>query len=299
MAFIRTKAQGGRRYAYLVESVWRPDLGSPRQRVILYLGPEDEVRPEDVPEEHRGDMAVARWLEARAAPKAGLDEAKAQLRLRSALLAADRRAAEEVAREASGRLGLVGFLDRVARPMLVQLGEDWHAGRVTVADEHIATRGVSDIVRRLRDEAKAASARRRGDRARVLLANPEGEEHSLALELLECSLLAAGHHVVVCPGGAPRRDLARRARETGADLVLLSATLAASAPEALRAAHDVLAAHPAALVALGGQAWDGAGASAPEGADARIRVLPHARLEAVDALVAEALARRAPAGEAR
>lgn len=294
MAFIRVKTRGGRRYAYLVESIWRPDLGSPRQRVIRYLGPEDSVRDEDVPEEHRHDPAVARWLRARSPPVPEANaRALAPLRreLREALLGARRNEAELLAREAIAKLGLRAFVEDVARPLLVEIGEDWYAGRIGVADEHVVTRGISEAVRRVRDESLAAAPVARAGRLSVLLANPEGEDHNLALGLLEARLLQAGHHVIVCVGGTPRRELARRAREVGAELVLLSATLATNAPEALRAARDVLAAWPQALVVLGGQAWSAM--PTMRDSDPRIRILPQARLESVDGLASDALARRA------
>lgn len=42
MSFIRTKKVGGRVYKYEVESYRGPD-GTPRQRVLKYLGPEAPI----------------------------------------------------------------------------------------------------------------------------------------------------------------------------------------------------------------------------------------------------------------
>lgn len=294
MAFIRVKTRAGRRYAYLVESVWHPELASPRQRVLHYLGLADDVRPEDVPEEHRGDLAVTRWLATRGGhgrvsmPARDLDSLRADLR--AVLLLPDRSLAERIARRAIAQLGASVFLEEVVRPLLVEIGEDWYAGRVSVADEHIVTRGIAEVVRQLREETVAAQGRPKRPQATVLLANPEGEHHSLALELLECRLLEKGHRVIVCPGGAPRRALAQRARELDPDLVILSSTMSATADEAMRAAEAVLAVAPHALVAVGGQAWQAT--SKDRDTDARLRIAGASSLEDADALVREALARR-------
>lgn len=297
VAFIRVKSRGGRRYAYLVESEWRADIGGPRQRVIRYLGVEDRVQPEDIPEEYREDVAVANWLDRRvpqASDPADVDRLRSSLR--AALLLPDRLLVERLAGTAIETLGASAFLETVARPILVQIGEDWHSGRVSVADEHIVTRGIADTVRRLRDKTARAAPRRHAERATVLLANPEGEQHSLGLELLECRLLDQGHRAVVSSGGTPRRALVQRVRELGPDLVVLSATLLASVPEAYQAAEDVLAASRSTLVALGGQAW--LDAPAPARAHPRLRVAGAPRVEAVDRLVQEALRLRSARGDA-
>lgn len=44
MSFVRTKTIRGRKYQYLVESVWDPVKKQPRQRVVKYLGPVDESK---------------------------------------------------------------------------------------------------------------------------------------------------------------------------------------------------------------------------------------------------------------
>lgn len=285
MAFIRTKRQGDREYAYVVETYWDPGRGAPRQRVLAYLGPAGEVRAEQVPEALRGEPAVTRWLRRR-----GVDRARpgarqlerARDKLRTALLAADRPVSEATAREVLDMAGPWGFLEDVLTPVLHGIGEDWYAGRVTVADEHAVTRGASHLVWTLRQELRPSGAASRGAKARVLLANPEGEMHSLALDVLECRLVALGHDTLVLAGGLPPRDLAARAAAHGADLVLLSATLPSSATASVHAAEAVLGRCPGALVALGGQAWRER--PRPRALDDRV-VIPREGPDALDALL--------------
>ncbi|HWG89471.1 MAG TPA: B12-binding domain-containing protein [Candidatus Thermoplasmatota archaeon] len=299
MAFIRVKQRGGRRYAYLVESVWDPEAGSPRQRVLTYLGPADHVNPKDVPVEHRKAPAVVRWLKENATQAAAAYETDLgahRERLRAALLALDR---DQIAEETARTLHKVGpwvFLEEVATPLLRGIGEDWYEGRITPVQEHQVTRGVAQIVNGLREDSLRDGARRRGPRATILLGNPEGEAHALALEILECRLAALGHRTIVVSGGVPRRDFAVRARELKADLVLVSATLPGSAAEALRTAEAVLEKCPTALVALGGQAW--AHGSPPRDLDPRIRVVGAAKAATLDGLVEAALNRGATAPSA-
>lgn len=290
MAFIRVKSRRGRRYAYLVESRWEPGATSPRQRVLRYLGPEDRVTIDDVPEDMRDEPAVQRWLAARAAPIAKAIEPAEAERMRDALRDAlrnpERAVLDELARAGIANAGTWTYLRDVVAPVLHRIGDEWHAGRINVADEHVATRAVLDLVRRMRDQERERSGKRRGDRLMVVLANPEGEEHSVALEMLECRLASLGHRTLVLAGGTPKRDVALRAKEARADVVLISASDPARADEALACADAVLDRCPGALVAVGGQAF----ADPQEGG--RVRVLPPRQSAKVDTLVEEALRRR-------
>lgn len=254
VAFIRVKKRGGRRYAYLVESVWDRESGAPRQKVLAYLGPADEVKPSDVPARLRRSPAIARWLQENAEEAARAYEAEAartRAELRAALLRPGPDKLEPSVREAVRRWGEWAFLDEIVTPLMHAIGEDWYAGRLTAVDEHLATRRLTDVVRRMREDREGG----RPNRPPVLLANPDGEMHSLALEMLELRVLMEGHRTVVLSGGLPRVDLAERAREWKVDLALVSATLPQNAKEAVRAAEAILQRSPRTLVALGGQAW--------------------------------------------
>jgi len=254
--FIRVKRRDGRRYAYLVASEWRPDVGSPRQKVIKYLGPADAVEADDVPLAARGQPAVEKWLltyGTLTSPESSAALAATTETLKQVLLRGDRAASARVAITAIDEFGTWSFMERIAKPLLYEIGEEWHAGRLTVADEHIVTHGISDIVRQV--TAAADTKKTRAQRVRVLLANPEGEQHSLGLALLECRLLDAGHEVIAIMGGLPRRDLVRRAREFGPDIIILSTTIDAHNDAALAAASDLRQAVPGARVVLGGQGW--------------------------------------------
>lgn len=292
MAFIRVKRRSGQAYAYLVANERRED-GEPRQRVLRYLGRADAVTPRDVPFAQRHDEAVGRWLEshrAEATREHRAEEAALRRQLRTLLLAGDRKGARGIVEASVASLGAWDFMDSILVPLQREVGDDWHEGRLTVAQEHAVSSAVAGILFRLREEAYALgeTAPAQG-RLTVLLANAAGEAHALALEMLECRLAAAGHRTILSAGGTPRRDLASRAAEVGADLVLVSTTMPEHASEALAAARAVLERQDA-LVALGGQAWTYAGA--PRDADPRIRLVDGPVGPALDALVEECRERR-------
>jgi MerR family transcriptional regulator, light-induced transcriptional regulator len=110
-----------------------------------------------------------------------------------ALLAGEPRAAEAAIREAiEAGLPEATIAEHVIRPALVLVGDLWAAGRITIAEEHLAT-SISLRVLALQREAFRV-ARQRAAR-RVLLAGAEGERHVVGLEMAASVILHAGYDV--------------------------------------------------------------------------------------------------------
>src|SRR5512145_2459849 len=99
----------------------------------------------------------------------------------AALVAGDPRTAERVAREAIDAGLDQGTIDEgIVAPAMRHVGDLWHRGEITVADEHLAT-DISFRVLALQREAFRVAARRA--REPVMLAAVEGEQHVLGLEM--------------------------------------------------------------------------------------------------------------------
>ena len=114
-------------------------------------------------------------------------------RLLRALLAADRRDAEQVINEAfvEGVDGL-DVLDRLLAPAMYEIGRRWETGEISIADEHLATAIAHGTLTRIYPRLATAEARSRGV---VLLAGAGGEEHVLGLRMVADVLEAAGFDV--------------------------------------------------------------------------------------------------------
>lgn len=76
----------------------------------------------------------------------------------------------------------------VIQPLLERVGERWRDGRAGIAEEHLCSTAVRDLVLRL----KASRSESRGQRGQVLLMAPAGEGHLLGLLMLRQSLKEAG-----------------------------------------------------------------------------------------------------------
>ena len=126
---------------------------------------------------------------------------------------------EHVLRRAVAQFGVTAFIEDVASPLLRRIGEDWHAGRSTIAHEHLASSTVHDIV----VESMRSMARRSAS-ATVLVATPGGERHAIGAALVGAAAAADGWRVLYLGADVPARDIAAAAIATRAAVVAVSVT---------------------------------------------------------------------------
>ena len=130
------------------------------------------------------------------------------------------------------------LISEVLQPLLREVGDRWHRGAFSVAQERL----VSNAVRR--HVGLALDSHDRNARgAPIVFATLPGERHELGL--LMCAFLCAsrGYKIHYLGPDVPVEDLARYAREVSASVIALSVILRdtlASVPEHLRRlAHHV------------------------------------------------------------
>jgi excisionase family DNA binding protein len=160
---------------------------------------------------------------------------------------------ETHARHWLGRLAagaaLVDVCERVIAPALRRVGDDWAAGRVTIAAEHRA----SAICERLiAGYAGQPGGRPRG---RAVVATPPGERHGLPALMAAACLREDRwlvHHLAT---DLPVAEVTRLAAAVRADLVVFSSATPQGARRARFAARDAAAADPRPL-ALAGRPGD-------------------------------------------
>jgi MerR family transcriptional regulator, light-induced transcriptional regulator len=181
------------------------------------------------------DVGRVEWLAARVAEGYRIGEAAAMLNaaggeapasaeeLRDAILAAAGR---------GGSDGLGAFVDHalalypleealreVICPCLVELGEAWASGELSVGQEHLASAAIRARLERTLAEPRGAV------RGVAVLACAPGEQHELGLLMLACVLRADGWDVVYLGQSTPVADAIQIARTRGARVVAFSVTM--------------------------------------------------------------------------
>jgi MerR family transcriptional regulator, light-induced transcriptional regulator len=168
-------------------------------------------------------------------------------RLYAAIMAGDETVARHVVARLARGVPLTDLCQRIIAPALYRIGEDWAAGRVTIAAEHRA----SAICERL----IAARARQPQGRPRgiAVVTTPPGERHGLPALMATACLREDRWLVHHLAADLPVAEVTGLARQAGASLVVLSSATTESARLAVQAADEitrsaaglrVLAGHP-------------------------------------------------------
>ena len=110
--------------------------------------------------------------------------------------------------------------DRVIRPIMVEIGDRWHRGEVTIGQEHLATQVMENAARRLLGLVQPNGAARQ-----VVLAGFAGDEHTLPLYGVALHLAGAGFRVVMLGGRTPASAIRQAVTELSPSCVGLSVTI--------------------------------------------------------------------------
>ena len=131
--------------------------------------------------------------------------------------ALDGEALDTLLRRASATMGMPAFLESLAAPLLRRVGDEWHAGRLTPAQEHLVTAVLQGLI----TEAMRTFAPPNGA-PKIVVATPAGDRHVIGAALAGAAAAVAGWHVVYLGADLPAAEIAAAARTTGARLVALS-----------------------------------------------------------------------------
>lgn len=113
--------------------------------------------------------------------------------------------------------------------VLVELGEQWSWGKLSIFEEHVASAQLARGLGRVSEWLP-----RRPGAPRALLATPEGEQHTLGLSLAELCLREHAWDVVWAGSSTPMEDLLRELQQGGFALLVLSASPALRIGRTLR-----------------------------------------------------------------
>ncbi len=174
-------------------------------------------------------------------------------RLRSRLLVGDEPGAWVVLEEllVAGHDGISILVD-VLGPAMRSIGELWQAGRISIAEEHLASQVAERLVVGL-----GARFRKAGRRSQaVVLATAQGEQHHLPLTMAVQSLQILGFGVLDVGCDLPVSDLLDLVRRPPRPLVgvVLGATLSSHLPALAEAVSLLRQVAPRLPVLVGGAA---------------------------------------------
>ncbi len=199
-----------------------------------------------------GEAELGRLLEAGLEPSDRGRKADA-VDLKGLLEAVDRYDLPAVDRTL-GRLSAVlssrEMVHEVVLPFMREVGKGWQEGRYSVAQEHM----VSASLRNLLGSLVRLQAPRDG-RTGLVFATPPGERHELGITAAAMLAAAGGLGVVYLGADLPTDDVVEAVRRTGARAVVMGLTRIELGPSALEAVRAVVDGIPGGVeVFVGGAA---------------------------------------------
>jgi DNA-binding transcriptional MerR regulator len=187
---------------------------------------------------------AARMLEETSAPPVS-DPAALRDALTEAAVSDDPARVGALLDQAFAVLPLEVSLDEVLAPTLRWIGEEWHGGRLTIAQEHAASA-------RVRAKLEQLMADQRGEvRGTAVLACAPGELHDLGLLMLAVALRADGWRVEYLGANTPVEHAVEHAERIGATVLCFSASRPDTAT-ALEHGLAALAVTPSPEIVAGG-----------------------------------------------
>jgi len=175
------------------------------------------------------------------------------IRLQQALLAGDRRGGADLLRLHLERgASLLDVELHLVQPALYQIGRDWQANRISVAQEHLATSTATALLAQLAAELEPEAFLG----GKILLACVESNEHAVGVRIVADGFEQSGWDVRCLGANVPTRPLVDEVERWGPNLVGLSVSM----PHHLRSARETIAGirarmtDPGPAVMLGGLA---------------------------------------------
>lgn len=129
----------------------------------------------------------------------------------------DATALNDTLRRTAAAMGVTGFLEGVAAPLLRRLGDEWHAGRLGPGEEHLASSALHDII----IETMRAFLPG-GDAPRVLVTTPAGDRHVIGAALVGAAAAVEGWSVLYLGADLPAAEIASAAAGGRVRVVALS-----------------------------------------------------------------------------
>lgn len=172
-----------------------------------------------------------------------------------ALLRADRPAAIRIALERYDVMGLEPLYASTFEPALTQVGKLWEMNRITVADEHAATKTAEYALAAVFARLEEAGGAPPDARPRVLVTAVAGERHEIGPRMLADALTVAGWNVRFLGGDVPNMAVVEAVLDFHPRIVALSATLTANLPTVKLLVHAIKSLEYPPRVVVGGRAF--------------------------------------------
>lgn len=223
MVYIRAKKVKSDQYLYLVKSVWDSKKSTSKQEIVKYLGKASEVVKEDIPPDFRNDPKVLSVLASynpKDIKKREDATKKSKQQLYKKLTEGNIEYCVKIYEEYIKIFNESDFFDKILRPVMYKIGDDWANSKISIATEHVASNIAQTLVKIIMDRVSSS-----GNKKKILICVPLGEEHHLGCDVLETYLTIKGFKVYNIGTSIPTESVLNFIQNNKPDIILISITL--------------------------------------------------------------------------
>ncbi|MFB5637021.1 MAG: B12-binding domain-containing protein [Nitrosarchaeum sp.] len=223
MVYIRAKKVKSDNYLYLVKSVWDSKKNTSKQEIVKYLGKASDVVKDDIPIDYRNDpkiLAVLASHNPKDITKREESTKKSKQMLYKKLTEGDIQSTVKIYEEYIKIFSPDDFFDKILRPVMYKIGEEWADGTISIATEHVASNIAQTLVKIIMDKVTSNT-----NKKKILICVPLGEEHHLGCDVLETYLSIKGFKVYNIGTSIPTESILSFVEHNKPDTVLISITL--------------------------------------------------------------------------
>ena len=223
MVYIRSKKVKSDNYLYLVKSVWDSKKKTSKQEIVKYLGKASDVIKDDIPVEFRNDAKILSVLASYNPEDIQKREdatKKSKQQLFKKLTDGNLEECIKIYKNYVEIFNIADFFDKILRPVMSKIGEDWENGKLAIATEHVASNVAQTLVKIIMDQISGS-----GKKKKVMLCVPVGEEHHIGCDVLETYLTIKGFKVFNMGTSIPTESIIEFIDMKKPDVVLISITI--------------------------------------------------------------------------
>ena len=232
MVYIRAKKVKSDQYLYLVKSVWDSKKNTSKQEIVKYLGKASDVVKDDIPTDFRNDpkiLSVLAKYNPKDIKKREDSTKKSKQQLFKKLTEGNIEASVKIYEEYVKIFNTSDFFDRILKPVMHKIGDDWANERINIATEHVASNVAQTLVKIIMGKVT-----RNTNKDKILICVPLGEEHHLGCDVLETYLSIKGFKVYNMGTSVPTESILSFISNNKPEIVLLSITLEDNLPAGQR-----------------------------------------------------------------
>jgi methanogenic corrinoid protein MtbC1 len=232
MVYLRAKKVKSDNYLYLVKSVWDSKKNTSKQEIIKYLGKASEVVKDDIPIDYRDDPKILSVLALHNPDdieKREESTKKSKQLLYKKLTDGDIHSSIKIYEEYIKIFSSADFFDKILRPVMSKIGDDWANNKISIATEHVASNVAQTLVKIIMDRVTGMVNKRK-----ILVCVPVGEEHHLGCDVLETYLSIKGFKVYNMGTSMPTESILSFIESNKPDVILVSITLDDNIPAGQR-----------------------------------------------------------------